>query len=124
MLGGIDASTATGALAASGTATRSGLGPVKPKSTLPSAGGWLGSVIWIGVFAGLYLLWSAIQSHKKVGESIKPENIRANVHNLLVIWLAVVITVPLSLLAFVKVGAWFPFARPVTNPAVDIISNA
>ena len=124
MLGGGDASTATTALAVPGTATRSGTGPSKPKSILPSAGGWLGTLIWIGAFAGLYLLWSAIQSHKKVGESLKPENIRANLHNLAVIWLAVVITVPLSLVAFVKIGALFPWARPVTHPAVDVISNA
>lgn len=50
-----------------------------------------GSIIWWLVLAGLYLAWDIIQNKSKLGDSLDPANIRANVHNIVVIGIAAVV---------------------------------
>ena len=52
-----------------------------------------GSVYWWLTILGLYLLWDWYQNSEKVNEALKPRNIRANAHNILLITVAAVIGV-------------------------------
>ncbi len=50
-----------------------------------------GSIIWWVILAGLYLVWDIIQNKSKLGDSIDPANIRANLHNIIVIGIGAVV---------------------------------
>ena len=54
-------------------------------TTTTGASAW----VLLFVFGGIFLLIAAIQDHQKVREAVKPENIKANLHNMLIIFLAV-----------------------------------
>lgn len=50
-----------------------------------------GSIIWWLVLAGLYLVWDIVQNKSKLGDTIDPANIRANLHNIVVIGIGAVV---------------------------------
>ena len=50
-----------------------------------------GSVYWWLTILGVYLAWDYVQNREKVSEAIKPRNLRANAHNLVLISAAAVI---------------------------------
>ena len=64
-----------------------------------------GSVYWWLTVLGLYLLWDWYQNNEKVSEALKPRNIRANAHNILLITVAAVIGVNGMNILFTKLAA-------------------
>lgn len=47
---------------------------------------------WLGLL-GLYLLWDYIQTRRNIHEALEPKNIRANLHNLLIIGIGAVVVI-------------------------------
>ncbi len=47
---------------------------------------------WAGLL-GLYLFWDYIQTRRSIQESLEPANIRANLHNLVVIGIGAVVII-------------------------------
>lgn len=50
-----------------------------------------GSIWWWVVVAALYVLWDYFQTRDKLSSALQPRNIRANLHNLIVVTIAAVI---------------------------------
>jgi len=47
---------------------------------------------WLGLL-GLYFLWDYIQTRRNIQESLEPKNIRANLHNLVIIGIGAVLVI-------------------------------
>jgi hypothetical protein len=81
----------------------------------------MGAAVALLVIAILYLAYAWLQGHERVREAIRPANVRVNVHNLLVIFVAVLITVPLAKVALAKMMVWFPWAQGVLEPLLQLV---
>ena len=77
-------------------------------------------VVWL-ILGGLYVLWAVLHNHQKVRDAIKPGNIAANLHNLLLVFLAVVVSMPLAKILLSKVSVWVPVLKPVTEPTLTLV---
>lgn len=64
-----------------------------------------GSVVWLLVILGLYLVWDYVQNKSSLSDSLDAANVRANVHNLLVIGFGAVIFVNLFAVLLTKLAA-------------------
>jgi hypothetical protein len=64
-----------------------------------------GSIIWWAVLFAAYLAWDYAQGRTKISESIQPRNMRANVHNLIVVGAASVIFINGANVLFTKLAA-------------------
>jgi len=64
-----------------------------------------GSIVWWGLLLVLYLGWDYLQNNSKLGEGLEPSNIRANVHNIIIITLAAVIGINGLNVLFTKLAA-------------------
>jgi uncharacterized protein YacL len=91
---------------------------VKQAKTMSAThkGVWALAVVFV-----LYLVWAFASKHQKVQESLKPSNIEVNLYNLLIIWLAVVVSVPLSKVLLVKLAAWHV---PGAKTLLAVVGNA
>lgn len=82
-----------------------------------------GSVWWLLLMFVIYFVWDYAQGKKPIADAIEPSNIRANLHNMLVIGLAAAIffngaNVVLTKLASMKIpvisktaGTFLPFVQ-------------
>ena len=77
-------------------------------------------IAWL-VLGGLYVLWAVLHNHQKVREAIRPGNVAANLHNLLIVSLAVVVSMPLAKILLSKASVWIPALRPVTEPTLTLV---
>lgn len=64
-----------------------------------------GSIVWLLVILGVYLLWDYIQNKSSLSDSLDAANVRANVHNLMVIGFASVIFINLMNVLLTKLAA-------------------
>lgn len=61
-----------------------------------------GALALLLVFGGLYIGYSFLSRHQKIGQAVKPANIAANLHNLAVIFVGVVFSIGLFKIGAVK----------------------
>jgi hypothetical protein len=92
-------------------------GPARGGGNAPQTGSL---VVWL-IIAGAYILWAVLHQHEKVRDAIKPGNVAANLHNILLIFLAVLVSMPLAKITLAKLGAWVPALKPVTAPALQVV---
>jgi len=64
-----------------------------------------GSIVWWVMLLVLYLTWDVLQNHTKLGEALAPSNVRANVHNIIIITLAAVVGLNGLNVLFTKLAA-------------------
>lgn len=64
-----------------------------------------GSIVWWGVIFAVYLFWDWFQTRDKVQTAIEPKNVRANLHNLVVVTFAAVIGINALNVFFTKLAA-------------------
>jgi hypothetical protein len=64
-----------------------------------------GSIVWWVMLLVLYLTWDVLQNHTKLGETLAPSNVRANVHNIIIITLAAVVGLNGLNVLFTKLAA-------------------
>jgi len=64
-----------------------------------------GSIWWWVVLLLVYIAWDFFQNNEKVRNSLEPANIRANVHNLVVVGLGAVIFINGANVLFTKLSA-------------------
>ncbi len=117
-------SPASTAPASAASVPAAGTMPAGPARGSGGSGTDTGSVWWWVALVALYVLWAVLHNHEKVQEAVKPQNVKLNVHNLLLIFLAVVITVPLAKIALTKISVWFPWSKPVLVPLLTLVSSS
>lgn len=78
-------------------------------------------LIGVGVLLVLYVFYAWVQGREKVAATIQGKNIRANLHNLLVILLAVMIAVPLAKIGVTKLAASGAKNWPLVGPFVKAL---
>lgn len=65
------------------------------------------TAIWVGmILLIIYLIYAWASKHEKIKSAVEPRNVAANAHNLFVIWLAALITIPISKIAAAKLVAF------------------
>jgi hypothetical protein len=77
-----------------------------------------GSIWWLMVIFVIYLFWDWYQNREGIRASLSPANIRANIHNLVVITLASVIGFNLFTVILTKLAGW---RIPVISKAAGTI---
>ena len=128
MIGGLRALQPSAA-GASMAVTETPATATQPTSRRAAHGAQEGSVwVLVLVFGGAYFLWALITQHEKVEEAVKPANLKPNLWNLAAIWLAVVITVPLSKIFFTKWAAakspWLAWTKTPVRWILRVVDAA
>lgn len=77
-----------------------------------------GSIVWWLVLLGIYMAWDYFSNREKLGESIKPANIRTNWYNILWATVAVVLGVNFFNVLLTKLAA---MKIPVISKAAGTI---
>lgn len=98
--------TNTGAAAANGTQPGPSLVTNAQQVLTAKNNSTMGFVIALVGLAALYFTWAFLSKREGVQKAVNPANLEVNWYNLAMIWLAVVITVPLSKVLLVKMVGW------------------
>jgi hypothetical protein len=95
--------SATGAMNSTNNITGSDTTAIQENVALASQPG---SIWWLMLILVVYLFWDWYQNREGIRESLSPSNIRANIHNLVVITLATVIGFNLGTVILTKLAGW------------------
>lgn len=82
-----------------------------------------GSIWWLMLVFVLYLFWDWYQNREGIRESLSPSNVRANIHNLVVITLASVIGFNLFTVVLTKLAGWrIPFISKAAGTLLPLFT--
>jgi hypothetical protein len=80
------------------------------------------SVWWLMLIGVVYFIWGYIQN-KKIGESLKPANIEANFHNIIVVSLSAIIGINVLNVVLTKLAAMrIPFLSRLAGSFLPLVS--
>lgn len=115
--------TTSGTMTLPNAAATNNLGSNKQTNagTYSMLSGGIGSSIALAVLIAMYVIWSVVQQHEKLRDQVKPSNIAANFHNLLTIFLSVIVSLGLVKLL---IALLLKYNVPGVKPVADAVEFA